>query len=120
MKTKFLASMAALLALTTTVACSRATTSTAPPAKLMVADKESARFNQTVPGSYIIKASGDGAAVIRRVFAQYGVVLVNPLGNSQFELHLQRDPGLDALKKLAASSGGVVTAVQPNFVYHAD
>ena len=120
MKTKLLTSMAALLTLTTTVACSQATTPAVAPAKPTVTDKEPARFNQTVPGSYIVKASGDGAAAIRRVFAPYGVALVNPLGNGQFELHLQRDPGLDALKSLAAGSGGAVTAVQPNFVYHAD
>ena len=75
-------------------------------------------FNQIVPGSYIVKASGDGDAVLRRVFAQYGVVLLRPLGNGQFELRLERDPGIDKLKSVAAGSGGAVTAVQPNFVYH--
>jgi hypothetical protein len=76
-------------------------------------------FGKTVPGSYIVKAPGDGAAAIRRVFAQYGVVLVNPLGNEQFEIRLERDPGLEALKGLVSGSGGAVNAVQPNFVYRA-
>lgn len=103
--------MVALLALATTSACSQTPT---PP----VAKKEPAMFNQTVPGSYIVKATEGGAEVIKRVFAQYGVALVRPLGNDQFELRLQRDPGLDALESLAAGSGGAVTSVQPNFVYH--
>lgn len=70
-----------------------------------------------VPGSYLVKASGDGNAVIRRVFAQYGVALVRPLGNDQYELRLDRDPGLDVLKSLAAGSEGAVKAIQPNLVY---
>lgn len=119
MKTKYLFGVAVLLVLATTVACSQTVTPSVASTQTVV-NKEPARFNQTVPGSYIVKASGDGTAAIRRVFAQYGVVLVNPLGNDQFELRLQRDPGLDALKSLAAGSGGAVTAVQPNFVYHAD
>lgn len=119
MKTKYLISVAALTVLATTVACSQTATPSVA-AKPTVVNKEPARINQTVPGSYIVKASGDGAAAIRRVFAQCGVVTVNPLGNEQFELRLQRDPGLDTLKSLAAGSGGAVTAIQPNFVYHAD
>lgn len=77
-------------------------------------------FNQTVPGSYIVKVSGDGELVIRRIFAKYGVALVRPLGNEQFEMQLKLDPGLDTLKSMAAGSDGAVMAVQPNFVYHSD
>ena len=113
MKTKFLLSMAALLTLTTAGACSQTTTPSA-------VNKKPATFNQTVPGSYIVKATGDGATTIRRVFAQYGVMLVLPLGNEQFELRLHGDPGLDALKNLAARSDGAVITIQPNFVYHSD
>ena len=106
--------------LTTTVACSQAT---APKPSVAAAPaiviKPPVTSGQTVPGSYIVKAPGDGAAAIRRVFAQYGVLLVNPLGNEQFEIRLERDPGLEALKGLASGSGGAVTAVQPNFVYRA-
>lgn len=113
MRIKFLFSMAALLALTTTVGCSEAATP-------YVEKKEPAMLNQTVLGSYIVKASGDGERIIRRVFAQYGVVLVRPLGNEQFEMQLKLDPGLDALKSMAAGSNGAVMAVQPNFVYHSN
>lgn len=120
MKTKFRIGMATLLTLTTTVACSQATAPapTVAPAPVVVR-KAPAMYGQTVPGSYIVKAPGDGAAAVRRVFAQYGVVLVNSIGNEQFELRLERDPGLDALKKLVEGSNGAVTAVQPNFVYRA-
>lgn len=111
MKTKFLVSTAILLILTTMGACSQAPTPS-------MASKEPTTLKQTEPGSYIVNASGDGDETIRRVFAKYGVELVRPLGNKQFELRLQRDPGLDALKSVAADSGGQVTAVQPNFVYH--
>ena len=111
MMKKFLISMVALLALATTSACSQTPT---PP----VAKKEPAMLNQTVAGSYIVKASEDGEEVIKRVFAQYGIALVRPLGNDQFELRLQQDPGIDALKSLAADTDGAVTSVQPNFIYH--
>ena len=113
MRIKFLFGTVALLVLATTVGCSQAATP-------LVEKKEPAMFNQTVPGSYIVKATGDGAAAIRRVFAHYGVALVLPLGNEQFELRLHRDPGLDALKSLAVDSDGAVTAVQPNFVYRSN
>jgi hypothetical protein len=113
MRIKFLFRIVALLALATTVGCSQAATPS-------VEKKEPAMFNQTVLGSYIVNASGDGEQIIRRVFAQYGVTLVRPLGNEQFELRLQQDPGLESLKSLAAESDGAVTTVQPNFVYHSD
>lgn len=111
--------MAALLVLSTTVACSQTASPSAASAPLVVS-KAPAWSNQTVPGSYIVTAPGDGPAAIRRVFAQYGVVQVNPLGNNQFELRLQRDPGLDVLTGLVNGSGSAVKAIQPNFVYHAD
>lgn len=111
--------MAALLALTATAACSQAATPVASPA-LTIEDKEPGMSRQTVvPGSYIVKAPGDGA-VIRRVFAQFGVLQVNSLGNEQFELRLERDPGLEVLKSLAAKSRGGVTTIQPNFIYRAN
>jgi hypothetical protein len=113
MRMQFLFRIMVVPVLTATVGCSQAAT----PA---VEKKEPAMFNQTVSGSYIVKASGDGEQVIRRIFAQYGVTLVRPLGNEQFELRLQRDPGLSAIKGLAAGSDGAVTAIQPNFVYHAN
>ena len=107
--------------LTTTVACSQAT---APKPSVAttptVIEKPSVTFDKTVPGSYIVKApGGEGAAAIRRVFAQYGVVLVNSIGNEQFEMRLERDPGIEALKGLVSGSGGAVTAVQPNYIYRA-
>lgn len=113
MKLNFLIRMAALLTLTTTVGCSQAATPS-------LEKKEPAMLNQTVSGSYIVKASGDGEQIIQRVFAQYGVALVRPLGNEQFEMQLKLDPGLNTLKSMAAGSDGAVTAVQPNFVYHSD
>jgi hypothetical protein len=114
---KFLFGVAALLVLATTVACSQTAVPSVASTPTLVT-KAPARYSQTVPGSYIVTAPGDGTAAVRRIFAQYGVVQVNPLGNNQFELRLQRDPGLDALTSLIAGSSGAVTAIQPNFVYH--
>lgn len=109
--------VAAMPALTAMVACSQAATPMMDPAPA-VETRGSAMFDQTaVSGSYIVKAPGDGNTAIRHVFAQYGVALVRSLGNEQFELRLERDPGLDALKSLVTGSGGAVTAIQPNFVY---
>ena len=98
------------MALMTAPACSQIS---APPAT----NKAPAPFGHTVPGSYIVQASGDGEVEIRRVFAQFDIVLVRPLGGKQFEMQLQGDPGLDVLKRLAANSKGAITAIQPNFVY---
>lgn len=105
--------MLTLLVLAPTFGCSQAATP-------HVEKNASALLNQTVSGSYIVKATGNGEQAIRRVFAQYGIVSVLPLGNDQFELRLNSDPGLDTLKSTAADSNGAVTAVQPNFVYHSN
>ena len=118
MKIKLTIGIAGVLALMMmSAACSQVPVPSRAPS---VEKKEPAMLNQTVPGSYIVKASGDGEQVIRRVFAQYGVTLVLPLGNEQFELRLHGDPGLDALKSLAARSDGAVITIQPNFVYHSN
>ena len=80
-------------------------------------NKAPAPFGQTVPGNYIVEASGEGEAEIRRVFSQFDIGFVRPLGEKQFEMQLHVDPGLDVLKRLAANSKGAITAIQPNFVY---
>jgi len=104
----------------TAMAASPQTVAPSVAPKPAEADKAPARLNQQVPGSYIVKASGDGAAAIRRVFSQYDVELVNPLGDEQFELRLKSDPGLEVLMILVGDSGGAVKAIHPNYVYHAD
>ncbi|MDD5057210.1 MAG: hypothetical protein PHQ60_05010 [Sideroxydans sp.] len=121
MSTKYLITFAALLTVTTVVACSQTAKPipTVASTRPMVVNKERSQGEQIVPGSYIVNAPGDGAVAIRRVFAKYGVVQVNALGNNQYEMRLERDPGLDALNSLATGSNGAVTAIQPNIVYHA-
>jgi len=111
MALKFISGVALMLALAMSAACSQM------PAP-SVAGNERLPMNNTVPGSYIVNAPADGEQVIRRVFTGYGVVLVRPLGHGQYELRLQRDPGLDALKSAASGSDGAVTEVQPDYVYH--
>jgi hypothetical protein len=112
-KIKLLVSMAALLSFTTTLACTQAATPS-------LEKHEPAMLDRTVAGSYIVKVSGDGELVIRRIFAKYGVALVRSLGNEQFEMQLKLDPGIDTIKSMAAGSDGAVTAVQPNFIYHSN
>ncbi len=119
MKKKLLFSLAALLSTTTMVGCSQTAPSAVAPKKLDVSQAPM-QSDRTLPGSYIVKASGDGAASIRRVFAQYGVLLVSPLGNEQYELRLQTDPGLAVLSDLSVKSGGAVKSIQPNFVYRSN
>lgn len=113
--------MAAMLTLTTLAACSQPAKSepTLAENNRPVVSGERMSGSQTVPGSYIVKAAGDGAETIHRVFASYGVMQVTPLGNEQFEIRLERDPGIEVLNGLAAGSNGAVTAIQPNFVYRA-
>jgi hypothetical protein len=113
MEKKYWVGVAVLCTLTMTEGCSQA--STAP-----VIQKPSTGFNRPTSSSYVVKAPGEGDKAIRRIFAEYGVSFVQLLENEQFEVRLDRDPGLDVLKGLAASSGGAVTAVQPNFVYHSN
>lgn len=118
--------IAALLALAAMAGCTQAAAPHAGNAALAdnapaAGKRKPSAFDQTVvPGSYIVNASGDGDQAIRRVFAEYGVTLVRPLGNGQFEVRLSRDPGLSVLKNAAAGSGNAVTAVQPNFVYRSN
>lgn len=111
MRINFFWGIAILFSVTMSVACSQV------PAVPAVS-KQTIMLNQTVPGSYIVNAPGDGESVIRRVFVEYDVLIVRSLGNEQFELRLNRDPGLEALKSTVSKSDGAVTAIQPNFVYH--
>ena len=115
--TKCYISKEAILSVILLVGCSQTPEPTVAP-QLDWVNKNELTFNQTVPGSYIVTAPGDGVSAIRRVFAPYGILLVNLLGNEQFEMRLDRDPGLDALKSLSERTGGAIKAIQPNFVYH--
>lgn len=111
----FLVRMTLLPALAT-VACSQAATpAPVPPAGMNAAGQ----FNRTVPGSYIVNAP-QGEPAIRRLFDRYGVAIVRPLGNDQFEIQLKLDPGLDSLKGAADGSKGAVKSVQPNLIYRAN
>ena len=75
--------------------------------------------NHTAPGSYIVDAP-EGESAIRSLYGRYGIVLVRPLGNDQFEIQLNSDPGLEALKDATEGSKGAVKAIQPNFIYRAN
>ena len=102
--------MATMLVLMMSAACSQAPSST-------VAKNERPPMSNTVPGSYIVQAPGDGEQAIRRVFAEYGIVSLRPLGLDQFEVRITLDPGIDELKSLVNKSGGLIKSIQPNFIY---
>lgn len=55
--------------------------------------------------------------IIRKIYADYGVIWLRALGNHQYELRLQNDPGLDEMLHVSAHSGSGITAVQPNYSY---
>jgi hypothetical protein len=110
MNNKIVIGVAFMLVLTISTACSQDTART-------VARNERPMMNQTVSGSYIASAPGAGELAVRRVFAEYGIVSVTPLGNDQYELRLNRDPGIEALSISVNNSGGLIRAIQPNFTY---
>ena len=71
-----------------------------------------------VPGEYLVQlrdASADDG-VIRRVFKDFGILQMEPLGKGVWQVRLERDPGPDALKRLAAGNAAIVH-IQPNYRY---
>lgn len=84
-------------------------------AQNVVAAADSPVLKSSRSDGYIVTARNEAA--VRRVFAKQGVAVLRAIGNGQFELHLQNDPGLAELNGLATHSGGSITAVQPNFTY---
>lgn len=84
----------------------------------VAANQPATRFNTAQSNGYIVTASNEAA--VRRVYAKQGIALLRSIGNGQFELHLQTDPGLVDLTDLAKHSDGAITAVQPNFSYQAN
>ena len=67
---------------------------------------------------YIVTAQDE--ASVQRVYGALGISLLRALGNSQFEMHLQHDVGIQTVSDLAQRSNGVITAVQPNYSYQAN
>lgn len=70
---------------------------------------------QSHTDGYIVTAQDE--ASVRLVYAKQGIKMLRTIGNGQFELHLQSDPGLAELNELAAHSSGVIRAIQPNYRY---
>lgn len=114
MKTAFATLLAIALPLST-VAC---TQTPAKQVQTVVAAADKPMFKPAQSNGYIVTANDE--ATVRRIYAKHGVTVLRAIGNGQFELHLQRDPGLAELNDLATHSGGAITAVQPNFTYQAN
>ncbi|MGB8516679.1 MAG: hypothetical protein WCD45_02205 [Gallionella sp.] len=69
-------------------------------------------------GGYLITTTANAdESNIRKRYADYGVLVLRALGNHQYELRLQNDPGLEIMLHTAAQSNGEITAIQPNYSY---
>ena len=83
-----------------------------PPAQLP-AQGEADR----VPGEYLVAVQkGGDESMIRRLFADASVQSVRQLRDDLFLIHVERDPGPQAMRQAAAGSDQIRN-VQPNFVY---
>lgn len=98
----------------TTVACTRPHTE-----QIALNDKPAAGLNQSQYSGYIVTALNEGEPAIQHVYAKFGIVKVQLIGNDQYELHLQSDPGLAEMESLATRSNGAIKAIQPNYIYKA-
>ncbi len=71
-----------------------------------------------VPGEYLVQlrdASAD-EGTIRRVFKEFGILQMEPLGKGLWQVRLERDPGPEALERVAAGNAAIVH-IQPNYRY---
>lgn len=105
--------MLAVLSLTI-ISCTRPHTETAALNENPATTSNQARYN-----GYIVKSSKEGESAIRRIYSKFGIVTIKFIGNDQFELNLQNDPGLLEMESLANQSSGAVKAIQPNYIYKA-
>ncbi len=73
---------------------------------------------QRVQGEYIISLrKGGDEKHLRALYKKYGIQKVTPMGRGRYLIRIQRDPGLERLKKETIDSE-FIKAVQPNFRYH--
>lgn len=113
MNTKFITPLLVILSLTA-IGCTRPHSE-----KLALNDKPSTTLNQPQYNGYIVTLNNEGEPAIRRAYSEFGIITVRLIGNNQYELQLQNDPGLPELEKLATHSSGEIKAIQPNFIYKA-
>ncbi len=113
MNTKLITLFALILPLSG-IACTRPHTET-----IALHDNPANTFNQSQSSGYIVTSLNEGEPAIRRAYAKFGIVAIKLIGNGQYELQLQNDPGLSELEKLATHSSGEIKAIQPNFIYKA-
>lgn len=70
-------------------------------------------------GEYIVKLKigvQGGDVSIRNAYSDFGVLRLTLIGDRQYLLKLEEDPGLAAIKQKADSTS-VIESVQPNFSY---
>ncbi|MDD4979423.1 MAG: hypothetical protein PHI29_12410 [Gallionella sp.] len=113
---KNLYTLIAILLPLTTMACSQPPTQKAMPVATVTAQTAPVFMGAAQQG-YIVTAKDE--ASIRSTFAKQGVTMLRSIGNGQFEMHLQQDPGLSVVSEIASRSGGNISAVQANQRYQA-
>lgn len=106
----------AILLPLTTMACSQPQTKKAMPVAIVTAQPAPAFMGAAQQG-YIVTAKDE--ASIRNTYAKQVVTMLRPIGNGQFEMRLQEDPGLSVVIEMASRSGGAISAVQANQQYQA-
>lgn len=85
---------------------------------MIAENSNSGMFTANQNKGYIVTAPD--AASVQRVYGALGIKVLRALGNSQFEMQLQQDAGVEAVSNLALHSNGAITAVQPNYSYQAN
>lgn len=72
-----------------------------------------------VPKEYIVTATtGVDAAALRQLYDAYGIGEITNLSPHVFLMKLEKDPGLEEIKRIGVESGKIRNA-QPNFRYRA-
>ena len=75
------------------------------------------KLSSYVPGEFIVTAApAANIDQVRLIYAAFGVKEIRDLGRGRFLLRLEHDPGLDRVRSAGVQSG-MITAVQPNYVY---
>lgn len=113
MNTKFISLIALILPLST-IACTRPHTET-----IALNDKPANTLNLSQSSGYIVTSLNEGEPAIRRAYTKFGIIAIKLIGNGQYELHLQNDPGLPEMENLAIHSSGEIKTIQPNYIYKA-
>ncbi len=96
-------------------ACSTTDTADAEKAKDM--KKMLNNPQERVEGEYLVKLHiSAGLENIEKNFRDYEIVEIKSIGERLYKLKIKKDPGLEALQKIAETSG-MFEYIEPNYIY---